>query len=534
MRQQRAVPIGISGLLITTTFLALPGCEVDSWFDPSRTGYFESTPTSMPILRRIDVIEREASGWGPISEPTTDDLEPGELEYRLAAGDQVRIEVYELVTAGQTDVSLRIVDPSGNLRLPTLGEIPAAGLTPTELQLEIEERLKDLINDPIVAVVLERGQGFNFTIYGSIGNTGVYALTKPDFRLLEAIALAGGTMNTTQRVFVIRSQPLEDKFKASFMDRRGKKPEDGPDGPSQQQKPVDIDELIRQLEQGGDAPDLDPPTFDDGVGEAEMGEPNPPALGMVRSMRQEAAGAPPIDIDTFAAPAAPDRAAPAQAATGNAPKPAPGAGGWSFDVERQTWVRSEAPAGPGLPPARAAPAEAAAARPALFATRVIEVDYQALARGDANYDIVIRPGDKVYVDPPLEGVVYVDGEINRPGVFQLPAVGELTLSRLVAAAGGFGAIAIPERCDLIRRIGPSREATVRVNLKAIRNRAEPDIFMRPDDHLIIGTNFFATPLAVIRNGFRMTYGFGFLLDRNFGNDVFGPPPFNVNENIAFQ
>jgi hypothetical protein len=22
----------------------------------------------------------------------------------------------------------------------------------------------------------------------------------------------------------------------------------------------------------------------------------------------------------------------------------------------------------------------------------------------------------------------------------------------------------------------------------------------------------------------MTYGFGFLLDRNFGNDVFGPPP----------
>jgi hypothetical protein len=51
--------------------------------------------------------------------------------------------------------------------------------------------------------------------------------------------------------------------------------------------------------------------------------------------------------------------------------------------------------------------------------------------------------------------------------------------------------------------------------------------MRADDHVIIGTNFFATPLAVIRNGFRMTYGFGFLLDRNFGNDVFGAPPVNV-------
>ncbi|MFM8816421.1 MAG: hypothetical protein ACKOHI_00825, partial [Phycisphaerales bacterium] len=69
------------------------------------------------------------------------------------------------------------------------------------------------------------------------------------------------------------------------------------------------------------------------------------------------------------------------------------------------------------------------------------------------------------------------------------------------------------------------EAVVRVNLKAIRNKAEPDIVMRGDDHIIIGTNFFATPLAVIRNGFRMTYGFGFLLDRNWGNDVFGAPPF---------
>jgi polysaccharide export outer membrane protein len=515
--QKRAVPAGVSGLLITTSFLALPGCEVDSWFDPSRTGYFETTPTAMPILRRIDVIEREASGWGPITEPTPEDLEPGDLEYRLSAGDQVRIEVYELVTAGQTDVSVRTVDPSGNVRLPTLGEIPAAGLTPSELQAEIEVKLKDLINDPIVAVVLERGQGFNFTIYGSIGNTGIYSLTKPDFRVLEAIALAGGTMNTTQRVYVIRSQPLEDKYKDSFRDRGGQTPaSDGSAAPAE--PPVDIDELIRQLEQPEGQPVMDQPIMDDGVGEAEMGTPNPPAMGALGSAAQEApVEPPPIDIDVTN-PMSPAVAAPSPSAGGSG-------GGWRFDAESQTWVRSEASTAPGVPSTPdATPAEP---RP-MFAVRVIEVDYQALARGDKNYDIVIRPGDNIYVDPPLEGVVYVDGEINRPGVFQLPAVGELTLSRLVAAAGGFGALAIPDRCDLIRRIGPSREATVRVNLKAIRNRGEPDIFMRPDDHLIIGTNFFATPLAVIRNGFRMSYGFGFLLDRNFGNDVFGAPPENLS------
>jgi protein involved in polysaccharide export with SLBB domain len=94
----------------------------------------------------------------------------------------------------------------------------------------------------------------------------------------------------------------------------------------------------------------------------------------------------------------------------------------------------------------------------------------------------------------------------------------------VSAAGGLSPTAIPNRVDLVRVIGKDREATIRVDLAAIRNRSEPDIYMRPDDHVIIGTNLIATPLAVIRNGFRMTYGFGFLLDRNFGNDVFGPPP----------
>ncbi len=72
----------------------------------------------------------------------------------------------------------------------------------------------------------------------------------------------------------------------------------------------------------------------------------------------------------------------------------------------------------------------------------------------------------------------------------------------------------------------NREATIRLNLAAIRQKTEPDLYLKPDDHVIIGTSWLAPWLAVIRNGFRATYGFGFLLDRNFGNDVFGAPPSN--------
>jgi len=156
-------------------------------------------------------------------------------------------------------------------------------------------------------------------------------------------------------------------------------------------------------------------------------------------------------------------------------------------------------------------------------TRLLEIDYRDLIAGKSMLNVIVRPDDFINVVPPPTGVVYIDGEIARPGPYDLPATGQLTLSRLVAAAGGLGALAIPERVDLVRRIG-DREATIRVNLAAIRERSEPDIVLKSDDHVIIGTNFFAMPLAVIRNGFRMTYGFGFLIDRNWGTDIFGPPP----------
>ncbi len=164
----------------------------------------------------------------------------------------------------------------------------------------------------------------------------------------------------------------------------------------------------------------------------------------------------------------------------------------------------------------------------LLLERVIEIPYQKLKRADSSYNIVIRPDDRIYVQEPTVGVVYLDGEVARGGVYSLPAGNsKLTLSRLIAAAGGLGPIAIPSRVDLTRIVGVNREATIRVDLKAIRNRTEPDVLLKPDDCIIVGTNFWATPLAVIRNGFRVTYGFGFLLDRNFGNDVFGAPPTNI-------
>ena len=79
---------------------------------------------------------------------------------------------------------------------------------------------------------------------------------------------------------------------------------------------------------------------------------------------------------------------------------------------------------------------------------------------------------------------------------------------------------------MTRVVGRGRQATIRLDLRAISEQTQPDLYLKPDDRINVGTNFWALPLATIRNGFRASYGFGFILDRNFGNDVFGAPPTN--------
>lgn len=491
------------------------GCEVDNFMDPSQTGYFETTPTSMPVLSRLDVIEKRVDRWGgPIVAPIPEDLAPSEAQYRLEPGDIVRVEIYELVTAGQTSVNVRKVEQDGTIRLPTLYDIRAGGLTIQELQTEIEKKLEGLIRDPLVTVVLEEGRSYRYIIYGAINNAGIYSLNQPDFRLLDAIALAGGTLSTTERVYVIRKgsldPALEPKYRRLEGGTGGGEPLNSVEPASAGTPAEDIESLIDQLDR--------PAT-------------KPGAVGSVYRMRQDDD---PIDIEgllgeTPAAPATSTAApaAPAATATPAPPSTAPSAAGeqWVFDAGRQEWVK--------LAPAGSAAASSGTSDPGpLYAVRILEIDYQRLKRGDPQMNVVIRPGDYVYVDAPEAGLVYIGGNVSRPGPYDLPTVGNITLSRVITAAGEFSQIAVPGRVDLVRKIGPEREATIRVNITAIRNRAEPDIVMREGDHVIVGTDFLAYPLAVIRNGFRVNYGFGFLLDRNFGNDVFGPPPEAVRETVT--
>ena len=531
----RLLPVILPAIATSMLF----GCQLNSYFDPSRTGRFEYTPTTIPILERIDVIEQDADPWARAVSPTQSDLLPGDLTYRIAAADFIRVEIFELLAQGQVWFTTRRVNASGEYRLPgPVGDVLAAGLTVQEFQ-DVITRIVDekVMPNPMVNVTVEEGAGFTYTIYGAVAGTGLYALRSADFRLVDALSQAGGIPLGTQKVYVIRQVPLTEAVIFQPATAPARRPTRTPD-----QSPVDIEDLIRQLDEPRTSPSVPPPAAPRETRPAEpddarrprqdppidiedliddLDEDSPRGGVWPAAFAQESG--PLIDIDDLepvrAPPSLPRPLAQPGADTA-VPGPQSGPGdSFIYLPETDEWI-------PVRTPRTTAVASAGQPGQALFVERILRISYQKLKQGDSSSNIVIRPDDRIYVQEPQTGVVYVDGEIVRPGVYNFPISGKLTLSRLVAAAGGPGPLAIPTRVDLTRVVGENREATIRLNLAAIRNRTEPDIYLRPDDHIILGTNFWATPLAVFRNGLRMTYGFGFLLDRNFGNDVFGPPPFS--------
>ena len=470
----------------------LAGCDIDSYADPSNVGRWENTPVMLPILKQLDVIEEPQQVMPGLSQITSDDLIPLITEYTLGPGDLVTVTVFELITPNVESVQTRRIDELGFIRLPIIGQIKASGLTTKQLEQQIIDILHpNILRDPTVTVIVQEGRQKSFSIIGAVGGVGTYSILKSDFRLLDAIALARGIPDSIETIYVIRQVPLSDLVEGRTFGESG--------------------------DPGSHAPPMTP--RGEGEGDGANGDVDPGDLIEDLLDPNSDASAPEPDDASEAATPEPDLAGALEDGG------ASGSGRW-VNVGGQ-WVKVT-----GTQPGTDQPAmggdEALPSPDELVTQRIIEIDAKELQRGVARHNIVVRPGDVIRVPGLESGNIYIGGEISRPGTYALPGRNTLTLKQAIIAAGGLSPTAIPERVDLTRRIGTDHEATLRLNLRAIFEGVQPDIYLKPHDTINIGTNAWAGVLAVTRNAFRMSYGFGFLLDRNFGTNVFGAVNNNNN------
>lgn len=509
----------------------LGGCEVDSFFDPSVVGRWENTPTIVPVLERIDVIERDTGQFVEYTKVLPEDLIPEPSDYRIQPGDGVVVEIDNFLPGGEPGRYERLVDSRGFIDIPQLGRMTLVGKTRTEAEDAIAQSIKEsgILDNPFVSLQVPAQRQQTFGVFGRVANTGRYVIPKPDYRLLEAITDAGGIDETLPNVYIIRQVPLSDVVKSGVKGAARDVDPGVPESRPEQPTGDDLIDLIEELTappEGGAGTAPPPPATPGVVGMSALSSETPKQVrragrgASASAMSSTQDGTPPavdlVDDERVKPKPAEDAGAAANI----------GAGQWVFLNGEWVKVGLNPEAASGLPEGED-PLKGADAAANLMTQRVIEVPVKPLLQGVAQYNVVIRPGDVVSVPGTPTGIIYAMGPgIARAGTYQLPGTGQFTLMRLIASAGGLSAIGIPERTDITRIVGENRQATIRVDVRAIFEGTAPDIVLRPDDLVNFGTNFWATPAAIIRNGFRFSYGFGFLIDRNFGNDIFGAPPTN--------
>jgi polysaccharide export outer membrane protein len=125
-------------------------------------------------------------------------------DYIIGSEDVLAVNVWK-----EPEISKVLpVRPDGKISLPLIGDTEASGLTPKQLQANIEKNLEAYMSHPEVTVIVQEAKSQRFNIVGEVERPGSYTLGTP-MTVLDAIAVAGGFKDfaKTSKVYVLRGNP---------------------------------------------------------------------------------------------------------------------------------------------------------------------------------------------------------------------------------------------------------------------------------------------------------------------------------------
>ena len=535
-----AAAFSIGMVLMLAVVVLVAGCT-----EPSGVGRYRQTPQTNIILESLGVIDEEPEAFAGARDPAPEDLQADVTEYLIGAGDVVNVSVFELFATGAQYQEVVIVSESGRITLPVIGTFPASGRSELELTDDIVNRLRPhILKNPTVSVVVTRSREKVYSVDGSVPQPGTYEVGGGDFRILKALAQAGSVPQANvDFVYVIREARIDEMWpgraeapagdldsgwgvrqvepvgSAPAIGRAGGLLEQGiPDEEVYQEQEID-----RPLP-GDDS--VEQPIVEDQEKDPEQERdellesvyPTPVVLslvdmGGVDDLETEASAADLLVRAQSDGQAKPYKVlrrgqkfmlAPVEPINGDAVPTPP--------------VRPPMPQSPKVPEQRP-PVQGRAIEDfegGLGSQEVVRINLKKLRGGDLSQNIVIRAGDTIQVPLNAVGEFYVMGQVARPGAYNLTGR-RLTLKHAIASAGPMTALAWPSRCEIIRRVGENRSLTWGVDLGKVMAGGAPDVFLKPDDIVNVGSHPVARWIAVIRQSFRATYGFGFVYDRNFAD-----------------
>jgi polysaccharide export outer membrane protein len=135
---------------------------------------------------------------GPVANSAAED-------YRIGPQDLLEISVFE---APELNRAVR-VSASGEISIPLVGAVQAAGLTPKALEFVLQELLRrTYMKDPHVSVFMKEMQSHPVSVFGAVKKPGVFQIDGPK-SLVEILSMAEGLAEDAgDTVIVMRGAAL--------------------------------------------------------------------------------------------------------------------------------------------------------------------------------------------------------------------------------------------------------------------------------------------------------------------------------------
>lgn len=111
-------------------------------------------------------------------------------EYKLAAGDAIKIQVYQ-----NPDLTLETrVSESGTINYPLVGSVPVGGISISTAEGRIAAALQksNILKQPQVNIVLLQVRGNQVSVLGHVQRPGRFPLETTNVRVSDVLAMAGG------------------------------------------------------------------------------------------------------------------------------------------------------------------------------------------------------------------------------------------------------------------------------------------------------------------------------------------------------
>jgi polysaccharide export outer membrane protein len=115
---------------------------------------------------------------------------PAAAEYRLGAGDVIRVSVYQM-----PDLQLEArLSEAGVISYPLLGSVRLGGLSVPEAEKTLADGLRqgNFVKQPQVSILVTQVRGNQASVLGQVNRPGRYPIEGAGLRLTELLAIAGG------------------------------------------------------------------------------------------------------------------------------------------------------------------------------------------------------------------------------------------------------------------------------------------------------------------------------------------------------